>query len=46
VLCMYISAVLSFRSHSLPSNIQILPFYTTNNNKNETKTTKEPNPLY
>jgi len=22
------------------------PFYTTNNNKNETKTTKQPNPLY
>jgi len=43
---MYISAVLSFRSHSLPSNLQILPFYTTNNNKNKTTTTKQPNPLY
>jgi len=30
----------------LPSNIQILPFYTTNNNKNETKKNKQPNPLY
>jgi len=29
---MYISGFFSFRSHSLPSNIQILPFYTTNNN--------------
>jgi len=45
---MYISAVLSFGSHSLPSNVQILPlpFYTTNNNKNKTTTAKQPNPLY
>jgi len=34
---MYISTVLSFCSHSLPGNIQILPFYMTNNNKNKTR---------
>jgi len=42
---MHISAVLSFRSHSLPINIQILPFYTTNSNKSKRTTTKPPNPL-